>query len=540
MSTVKTSSQWVHRHPERGWEPCGKKQAENVCPFGEANHVTLEDGVDADEAAGRLNEHEYGNGNSSAKPKKKKAPHVVNGIDRSKVTYVDWDKIDNLGYSSSHEDMEAVGAEVNAEVNKRLGYDPAELDYRELKDKTAEIQKTNREVMAEIVKTTGSKSETVYGPRAKDLEESIAVLPDDAKSYISDLHIQAKTMNKNNRTTLGQHSFGRVPVGEKLQTSEKFDYDVPHNVPEGEIFSGLLKFELEEGSISFTGHVKDTSEVQREVDGRKAYKMKRVWIGHPTTEGGRPAKKAPKGWRKISDTTEVWGISSWSKDSPVAEKVTVNKPSYEIAEEVTVDGSVLKVPAVEKESPGDSFREGLRSDQQSIALHEYTHAIQRKYRMELADATKQAREQYYEDYKLAKDKERVAAKEFGVNAVETKEFSRQVEAAGEKLYATDLSQEEIFWGEIKGERIKKSFNGTTDTRFEGFPDSYMGDSSKKELWTVATENFFYTDAPRSLNSLYGKKKAENPNTERIRNWVVGQWIQVAQLGASKQKSENAD
>lgn len=537
MVATKTRSQWVHRHPERGWEPCGKKQAENVCPFGEANHVTLEDGVDADEAAGRLNEHEYGDGNSSAKPKKRKTAKVVNGIDRSKVTYVDWDKIDNLGYTSSHVDMEAVGAEVNAEVVRRLGYDPADLDYHELKDSVADIQKTNREVMAEVVKTTGAKHGAIYGPRAKDLEESIFVLPDDAKSYISELNIQAKTMNRNNMTTLGQHSFGRVPVGEEPRKTEMFDGTIPKEAPEGDIFADKMIFEMDE-AVSFRAHVKDTSEVSRTIGKTNAYKMKDVWVGEPRTESGKPTKRAPKGWRKISDTTDVWVNKSWEKDGPISEKITVNKPSYEIVKEVTADGSVLKVPAVDSyDSPDKSFMERHRNSQKSVALHEYTHAVQRKYRLELTDVTKAEREKYFQDYRDAKDKERIAAKEFGINSSKTKEFTQQVETAGEKLYLTDFSQEEILWGEIRKDRIDKNFNGTTDTRFEGFPDSYMGDSSKKELWTVATENFFCTDATRDNASLYGKKKAENPNTERIRNWIVGQWIQVAQLGEKKNQSD---
>lgn len=61
---------FIHKHPEKGWQPCRRQSEESRCPFGgESSHINLEEGVDPWAASERMNEYE--GLNDSLKGKKK-------------------------------------------------------------------------------------------------------------------------------------------------------------------------------------------------------------------------------------------------------------------------------------------------------------------------------------------------------------------------------------------------------------------------------------------------------------------------------------
>lgn len=61
---------FIHKHPEKGWEPCGRKSEENRCPFGDASsHIELEPSVDSWAASERMNEYDGLTGSLKGKKK---------------------------------------------------------------------------------------------------------------------------------------------------------------------------------------------------------------------------------------------------------------------------------------------------------------------------------------------------------------------------------------------------------------------------------------------------------------------------------------
>lgn len=93
------------------------------------------------------------------------------------------------------------------------------------------------------------------------------------------------------------------------------------------------------------------------------------------------------------------------------------------------------------------------------------------------------------------------------------EFSHAVQATG-------VPKEGEFFRRLSEGADKKKTNGVE--HYVGGPDDYMLKSNGREVFTRATEGFFY---PRENPYLYGSESSKNHGKE-VRDWVAGAWLSL--------------
>ena len=336
------------------------------------------------------------------------------------------------------EKLDKVGVLVNEEIVRGLSFNPNDVAIEDFSSaQLQEIEDSTNKVFAQLTDVGGKLEREMSGTRAKEVEKVISVLPTAAKNFVPKEDFATKTTNKNSHLA---GSYTRAYVEEVLPLEDvvsPFSISSYENAAPGEFFenSGVIPVEVKSGEVHSFRVMKKGENTQYFV-------------------GKKPA--GSKGWKKVASSVEV---------SIGEEKVTVEKPVYQMTEKTQKIKQVLSVHEVKDK----------RSE--SLALHEYTHAVQRNY--------------YYQTNRA------------NVHSVDDKMF----DSLAGKTYRSEIYD--------------------MDVR-TGFTNDYMA-SQPVELLPVATESLF---KPGAVKGFYGKDR--HPNADKLRNWTAGMWLHLDALG----KAEN--
>lgn len=336
------------------------------------------------------------------------------------------------------EKLDKVGVLVNEEIVRGLSFNPNDVAIEDFtSEQLQEIEDSTNKVFAQLTDVGGKLEREMSGTRAKEVEKVISVLPTAAKNFVPKEDFATKTTNKNSALA-GSYTRAYVEEVSPLEdVVSPFSISSYENAKTGEFFenSGVIPIEVKSGEVQSFRVMKKGENTQYYV-------------------GKKPA--GSKGWKKVASSVEV---------SIGAEKVTVEKPVYQMTEKTEKIKQVLSVHEVKDR----------RSE--SLALHEYTHAVQNNYYSQTNRA--------------------------GVHSVDDKMF----DSLAGKTYPS------------------KEYDMDVHT---GFTNDYMA-SEPVELLPVATESLF---KPGSVKGFYGKDR--HANADKLRNWTAGMWLHFDALG----KAEN--
>lgn len=335
------------------------------------------------------------------------------------------------------EKLDKVGVLVNEEIVRGLSFNPNDIAIEDFSDaQLQEIEDSTNKVFARLTDVGGKLERGISGTRAKEVEKVISVLPTAAKNFVPKEDFATKTTNKNSHLA-GSYTRAYVEEVSPLEdVVSPFSISSYENAAPGEFFenSGVIPVEVKSGEVHSFRVMKKGENTQYYV-------------------GKKPA--GSKGWKKVASSVEV---------SIGEEKVTVEKPVYQMTEKTQKIKQVLSVHEVKDK----------RSE--SLALHEYTHAVQNNYYSQTIKAD--------------------------VHSVDDKMFeSLAGETYPSKEYDMDVHT--------------------------GFTNDYMA-SQPVELLPVATESLF---KPGAVKGFYGKDR--HPNADKLRNWTAGMWLHLDALGKAK-------
>lgn len=255
-------------------------------------------------------------------------------------------RIDSLGDDPSTEDLIAVGSAIDAEVRRHLSFDPNDVLQDDLSQKQLdEIQTVNRRVMSELAVCSRGTDREITGPRAKDVESVVTVLPDGAKKLVSNDKIVTETIRK--KSVGGQHSNGKLPVKVEFNERKNSFYEKSSGAPVGAFYenSGALPSDLEHPLSGSRVALRGESDVAEQ-----------YWMG-------KKPEGASRNLRKVSDKTELYVNGR---------KHVFEKPLYRFYTFENQQQTRLSVPAAKTE-------EG-----RAIITHEYAHAVQLGYHRRMA------------------------------------------------------------------------------------------------------------------------------------------------------------
>ena len=336
------------------------------------------------------------------------------------------------------EKLDKVGVLVNEEIVRGLSFNPNDIAIEDFSsEQLQEIEDSTNKVFARLTDVGGKLERGISGTRAKEVEKVISVLPTAAKNFVPKEDFATKTTNKNSHLA-GSYTRAYVEEVSPLEdVVSPFSINSYENAAPGEFFenSGVIPIEVKSGEV-------------------QSFRVMKKGENTQYFEGKKPA--GSKGWKKVASSVEV---------TIGEEKVTVEKPVYQMTEKTEKIKQVLSVHEVKDK----------RSE--SLALHEYTHAVQRNY--------------YYQTNRA------------DVHSVDDKMF----ESLAGKTYPS------------------KEYDMDVHT---GFTNDYMA-SQPVELLPVATESLF---KPGAVKGFYGKDR--HPNADKLRNWTAGMWLHLDALG----KAEN--
>lgn len=335
---MSSSDQKYHINSAGDVRPCNARK--KTCRFGSTDHFQDRD-EGLREVERRLAEESESNVLKGVR-KKSKAVSVAKNNETKSDTSERFAKVrrEILDMASkvrpSKDDLIRIGEKFDSEVKSRLSFN---IDSDELSNQNfAEIQKVNREVFSSLVKN-GDPAKNVEGRFKKQLNEAVAILPNNVKESLDDAPILTKTVNKTNKSRDGYHVVKNLEFSKPALTSINSFY-FQESIPASGVMplDGITPSEINNPGTSFSAAIKD---------GEKLEGLKRVWIGKPLQK---------KGFKKISDTSEVYlnGV-----------KHTLDKPMYSTTDSYFITGSEIgsKIYSDEEE-------------QKSVLLHEYCHAVQ--------------------------------------------------------------------------------------------------------------------------------------------------------------------
>lgn len=333
--------------------------------------------------------------------------------------------------------LDEVGSLVNKEITRGLSFNPDDIAIEDFSDaQLQEIEDSTNKVFAQLTDVGGKLEREMSGTRAKEVEKVISILPTAAKNFVPEEDFVTKTTNKNSALA-GSYSKAYVEEVSPLEdVVSPFSISSYENAAPGEFFenSGVIPVEVKSGEVQSFRVMKKGENTQYYV-------------------GKKPA--GSKGWKKVASSVEV---------SIGEEKVTVEKPVYQMTEKTEKIKQVLSVHEVKDK----------RSE--SLALHEYTHAVQRHYYSQTTRAD--------------------------VYSVDDKMF----DSIAGKTYPS------------------KEYDMDVHT---GFTNDYMA-SDPVELLPVATESLF---KPGAVKGFYGKDR--HANADKLRNWTAGMWLHFDALGRAE-------
>lgn len=335
------------------------------------------------------------------------------------------------------EKLDEVGVLVNKEITRGLSFNPDDIAIEDFTDtQLQELEDSTSKVFAQLTDVGGKLEREMSGTRAKEVEKVISILPTAAKNFVPEEDFVTKTTNKNSALA-GSYSKAYVDEISPLKDEPSpFAVDSYNNAQPGEFFEnyGAFPGEIESGEVQGFRVMKKGEDTQYFV-------------------GKKPA--GSKGWKKVASSVEVVVGN---------EKIVVEKPVYQMTEKTQKLKQVLSVHEVKDK----------RSE--SLALHEYTHAVQRHYYSQTTRAD--------------------------VYSVDDKMFNS---VAG-KTYPS------------------KEYDMDVHT---GFTNDYMA-SQPVELLPVATESLF---KPGAVKGFYGKDR--HPNADKLKNWTAGMWLHLDALGKAE-------
>lgn len=327
--------------------PCNAKK--KTCRFGSSDHFTNRDeGIK--EVERRLSSENKSNALTGLKKTPKRNESRVDS-NRSKDGVLNEDTVDSkfkkfkeeiLSLAAkerpSKDDLILIGEKFDGELQSRLSFN---IDSKNLtNEEFAEIQKVNREIFSSLVRN-GDPAKHVEGRFKKQLNEAVAILPNNVKASLDDAPILTKTVSKNNKSRDGYHAIKNLEF-RKSATSEINSFNFQDDAPDGSLMpiESMFASELNSSGTSFSAVIKD---------GDNRTNLKRVWVGQPLQK---------KGFKKISETSEVYlnGV-----------KHVLDKPMYSTTDSYFIRGSEIGSKIYHDEE-----------EQKSVLLHEYCHAVQQR------------------------------------------------------------------------------------------------------------------------------------------------------------------
>ena len=337
------------------------------------------------------------------------------------------------------EKLDKVGVLVNEEIVRGLSFNPNDIAIEDFSSaQLQEIEDSTNKVFAQLTDVGGKLEREISGTRAKEVEKVISVLPTAAKNFVPKEDFATKTTNKNSHLA-GSYTRAYVEEVSPLEdVVSPFSISSYENAAPGEFFenSGVIPVEVKSGEVQGFRVMKKGENTQYYV-------------------GKKPA--GSKGWKKVASSVEV---------SIGEEKVTVEKPVYQMTEKTQKIKQVLSVHEVKDK----------RSE--SLALHEYTHAVQSHY--------------YHQTTRA------------------------DVHSADDKMF--DSLAGKTYRSEIYDMDVRT-----------GFTNDYMA-SDPVELLPVATESLF---KPGAVKGFYGKDR--HANADKLRNWTAGMWLHFDALGRAENR-----
>lgn len=377
-------------------------------------------------------------------------------------------------------EVQGIGAEFNHLVEERVGFglDDFELDKEEWdrykQKELLEIGKANRELISEIFET-GDYSNKIKGYAAHKyhLEEVLKMLPNKVLSRVSgdiNLKIERNTTGKGGTYKAGAVVY--VPSGINTVSSVK----IPENSCTGDYVSEVY-FPEDYLGLSVNKIIRSPGESLLEGESVKS------WLNMHEDLPGELLRSGAvdSNWRitdpvvfqeQFPEIAEKLSESYATRSFYVGKKPSLKNSSYRYRK---VGGSVEIMGVSGNRATMDNLYDtdvkgidysqhtitGTKNSGETIMLHEYSHAVQRG----------------------------------GI--------------PGEKELFQELSKE----GELKDSESFYSY-------YNSAPDNYMMETSGRELFTRATEGFYY---PQENSYLYGSDNVSK-NSKKIRDWVTGVWL----------------